>query len=407
MNLSLRRRITVSFITANLVVLALGFTVFFFLNSLNTKIDVVTSNTNKVSLLTDEVRISAVSILKMQKKILTNKASEDDLLKLSSLCDGFQSQLQRLDTLYTEVQVKQIISKMLGYVDSLKTLLGKVSLFNKRDNAGLSTIGELADKILDSFSEFQDIQYFQNEQRDKQIKSIIGDTRRNMLITLIITFLGTILLSLVVPGKIALPFKKINDAVRELQDCNFDVSIYYNQDDEIGELANELNKMIFSIKQFEALRTDKLSVEKRKFDILANISQKNILVANANGELIYLNNQMYKLLQVDSDEVLNKNILDTSLPDNIKEAYDLALKRRSKIENVEIHIQKKKKKEVIDVDTENMESSSELSDNSEDASQKEEIAQEVFTGYANVIPIRAKESELDYYLMILSTEVFA
>ena len=48
-------------------------------------------------------------------------------------------------------------------------------------------------------------------------------------VTLIIGFLGTIILGLVVPGKIALPFKKIKDAIRELQECNFDVSIYYNQ----------------------------------------------------------------------------------------------------------------------------------------------------------------------------------
>ena len=60
----------------------------------------------------------------------------------------------------------------------------------------------------------------------KKIKEIINETKRNMMITLIIGFLGTIILALVVPGKIALPFKKIKDAIRELQDCNFDVSIY-------------------------------------------------------------------------------------------------------------------------------------------------------------------------------------
>ena len=38
------------------------------------------------------------------------------------------------------------------------------------------------------------------------------------------------------------------------------------------------------------------------------------------------------------------------------------------------------------------------------------VAQEegnlVYLGYANVIPIRAKESSLDYYLMVLSPEMF-
>ena len=393
MNISLKKRIAASFILANVMVMTIGFTVFFYLNSLNKQIESITTNTNQINLLTDEIRISAVSILKMQKRILTNRASREDLEKLNALIDGFHSQLQRLDTFYSEVEIKTTISKMLGYVDSLKTLLSKVSLFDKRDNAGLSTISDLADKILEAFSEFQDIQYYQNEQRDKQIEEIIGETRRYMLIVLIITFLATILMSLVIPGKIALPFKKINDAVRELQDCNFDVSIYYDQEDEIGELARELNKMIANMKHFEELRTDRISVEHRKFDMLANMVKRNVLIANANGELIYLNNSMYRLLDVESEEVLNKNMTDTIIPQSIKEAYDLALKRRSKIENAEIVITHKKTVEV----------------ENEETGEVEEIGEEVevFNGFANVIPIRAKESDLDYYMMVLSEEMFA
>ncbi len=388
MQLSLKRRVALSFIIANVVVLVMGFTVFFFLDSLNNQISNITVNSNKISLLTDEVRISAVSILKMQKKILTSKPTGEDLKRLENLCEGFQSQLQRLDSFYTEVEAKKIISKMQGYVDSLKTIVSKSSLFY-RDGEGISTINELTDKILEAFSEFQDIQYFQNEQRDKQVKAIIGETRRNMLITLIITFLGTILLSLVVPGKISMPFKKINDAVRELQEVNFDVSIYYDQDDEIGELARELNKMIINMKKFEQLRTDRISVEHRKFDTLANMVKKNIMIANAKGELIYMNNPMYSTLEMQSEDVLNKNITDTLIPDSIVETFELAIKRRSKIENAEITIPKRKK--VIDPVT---------------GEYIFEETDEAYHGYANVIPIRAKESNLDYYMMIISKEVF-
>lgn len=389
MHLSLKKRIAASFIIANVVVLVMGFTVFFFLDSLNGQISNLTINSNKISLLTDEVRISAVAILKMQKKIISSKPSSDDLKRLENLCDGFQSQLQRLDSFYSDIEAKKIISKMQGYVDSLKTIVNKASLFY-RDGEGVSTINELTDKILEAFSEFQDIQYFQNEQRDKQVKGIIGETRRNMLITLIITFLGTILLSLVVPGKIAMPFKKINDAIRELQDVNFDVNIYYDQDDEIGELARELNKMIVSMKRFEQLRTDRISVEHRKFDTLANMGKKSIMIANAKGELIYMNNPMYTILEMQSDDVLNKNITDTLIPDSIVETFEIAIKRRSKIENAEIIIPKRKK--VIDPVT------------GEFIFQETE---EAFHGYANVIPIRGKESSLDNYMMIISKEVFA
>lgn len=400
MNLSLKNRVAFSFIVANLVVLVLAFTVFHFLNALNKDIENITTQSNKVTLLTDEIRISAVSILKYQRRILTEQATPETVERILNLCEGFTSQLQRLDVMYRDPDVKKVIQQMLAYVDSLRLVLSKASLFH-RDNAGMASIGDLADKILEAFSEFQDIQYFQNVERDKKIKQIVNETKRNMMVTLIIGFLGTILLGLVVPGKIALPFKKIKDAIRELQDCNFDVSIYYSQEDEIGEIAREMNKMIHSIKIFEELRADRISVENRKFDALANMVKKPILVANAQGQLIYMNNQLYSLLQVQSDDVLGKAMKESPIPETIIDSYELAIKRRSKIENAEVIIPAKEKDD--DWDDEEGEE--------EDSSKKPVVVDEelepIFKGYANVIPIRGKDSSLDYYLMVLSKEVFA
>lgn len=404
MNLSLRNRVAASFVIANIVVLVLSFTVFHFLNSLNKEIETITVKSNRVSLLTDEIRISAVSILKYQRRILTNKATPEIVEKIINLCDSFTSQLHTLDSLYKDPDVKRVVDRMLTYVDSLKVVLGKVSLFH-RDNIGMASIGDLADKILEAFSEFQDIQYFQTVENNKKVKKIIHETKRNMMITLIIGFLGTIILGLVVPGKIALPFKKIKDAIRELQDCNFDVSIYYSQDDEIGEIAREMNKMIQSFKIFEELRTDRISVENRKFDVLANMVKKPVLIANAAGKLIYMNNQLYSLLQVQTEDVIGKNMTESLMPPSIISTYELAIKRRSKIENVDIKIPAKKvesddKDDAVFKDSETTEANNDAPEVLEP-----EVIEYVYEGYANVIPIRGKDSSLDYYLMVLSKEV--
>jgi PAS domain-containing protein len=401
MNLSLRGRVTTSFIIANMVVLALTFIVFNYLNSLNQDIESITKTSNRVTLLTDEIRISVVSILKQQRRLLTTRPSPEQVDKIISLCESFTSQVHTLDSLIKDKGVSEVLAKILAYVDSLKVVLSKAAMFN-RDNAGVASIADLADKILDAFAEFQDVQYMQSAERDKKINRIINETKRHMMIVLIIGFLFTIILALVVPGKIALPFKKIKDAIRELQDCNFDVSIYYSQDDEIGEIAREMNKMIHSFKVFEELRTDRISVENRKFDALANMVRKPVLVANAEGKLIYMNNQLYSLLQVQSDEVLGKVMTETVIPSSIIETYELAIKRRSKIENAEVIIEARIHEDEEDDDAED--DRSELSTQSKDIETKEDGP--IYQGYANVIPIRGKESSLDYYLMVLSTEVF-
>tara|TARA_Y100000296_G_C5165410_1_gene254266 strand:+ start:267 stop:1514 length:1248 start_codon:yes stop_codon:yes gene_type:complete len=412
LNLSLRNRVQTSFALAAGVVVILIFLVFHHLNSLNKEIESITVKSNKVSFTVEQMRMSSVSLLKYQRKILAAKPTQETIGKILNLCEGLTSQLQDLDTYYENPEIKVLIGQMLSYVDSLKVILGKASLFH-RDNIGMTSIGELSDKILDAFSEFQNFQLYQNEGRDKKIKEIINETKRKMMITLIIAFLWTIILGLIIPGKIALPFKKIKDAIRELQDCNFDVSIYYSQDDEIGEIAREMNKMIHSFKVFEELRADRIAVENRKFDVLANMIKRPVLVANSKGELIYLNNRIYSLLQLRSEDCIGKEMSDATIPLPIIETYELAIKRRSKIENAEIAIEKKtdgkeSEKDVGDkishkLDIEDL--SNEENESEEDKKEKEKEVEYIYQGYASVIPIRGKESSMDYYLMVMSKEV--
>jgi len=383
MNISLKQRIGLSFILANLCVIILGSVVFYFLHTFNKDLESINKQKNQVSKMMDELRISAMKIMSTQMKLFSKKANENDVIDMKNFVDNMTSQLGKLDDLYTDVGAEKVISKMLGQVETLRINLNQISLFGtRRASDTIGTVGEITQKIMEDFNNLLDFQYSLSEKSNKSIDSKISETKKFMLVTLIISFLFLILLSMAVPGKIALPFKKINDAVRELQECNFDVSIYYDQNDEIGELSQELNKMINSLKTFEELRADRISVERRKFDIIANMMKKNILIANAEGELIYLNNQMYQMLEIESEDVLNKNMTDTMIPESIKQAYNLALKRKSKIENSEIKIFQKHVEE------------------------GQEAPDMIFEGFANVFPIRGKNSTLDYYLMIISDEVF-
>ena len=163
--------------------------------------------------------------------------------------------------------------------------------------------------------------------------------------------------------------------------------------------------MIHSIKIFEELRANKISVENRKFDALANMVKKPILVANAEGELIYMNGQLYSLLQCQSEEVLGRPMKETVIPKGIIHCYELAIKRRSKIENEKVMIPIKDE-EIPEGDRDEKAQKTgkgQVKEKSQKLEDKKEEA--IFRGYANVIPIRGKKSSLDYYLMVLSKEV--
>ena len=370
---------------ATAVVLLLIFVVFHHLNALNKDIQAISGRSAPTpfggqSIFVDESTLldSVVSILKNQRKLLGSNISLETTIKdMIKDCENFTNQLKTIDEHSQGTEVEKIVTQMLSYVDSL-TLVLKKNILSSRNNDGRETIGSLTDKILESFSTFQKIQYTLN-------KKIIDQTKQRMMIVLLIGFLFTILLSILVPGKITLPFKKLKEAVRELRDCNFDVNIYYSANDEIGELAKEMNRMIHAFKVFDELRTDRIGVENRKFDALANTTNLLILVANNEGKLIYMNNRLYSLLQVQSEEVIGKEMGSPSsvIPTPLSDACRLAIKRRSKMENLEILIDDAKP--------------------SQDEGDKNKPHKDsVFQGYATITPIRGKESSLDYYLMILS-----
>ena len=404
MNLSLKKRIAISFIIANLAVLVLSFVVFHFLHNLNTNIESITSKSMRISSLTNDVRLSTLQILETQGVILVSKKpSKSSLNRLRNKLKIIKSQLQEL--LDAQSQGQKELSELLAYITSLEIVLKKSSSFHKNAVGLRKSIGDFFEKILNVFTKLQELQDNQSMKRDQQIREIIKDTKKKMMFTLIIGFFATILLGFIVPGKIALPFKKIKDALRELQECNFDVSIFYNQDDEIGEIAREMNKMIHSFKTFEELRMNRISLENRKFDALANMGKKPVLVASADSKIIYMNGSLYNLMRVQSEDVIGKVMDETLVPKSIIDCYKMAIKRRSKIENMKIVIPAKPKVdgeedsglsvEIVEVEVE------------KEGKEKEiELQEVVFSGYGNVIPIRGKESSLDYYLMVLSSEMF-
>ncbi len=375
MNLSLRKRIGFAFVAAILVLLIQGGMVFFFLDNLSKDVQAFGAKFNQESTLIDEIRSSINQVFKEQRALIMNPKMAQEQGEASLLLERL---LKKADQVYKTSEMKKAISSLEILNKQYRDFLQKIK--QQKIRVDILSIETISDNMEEIYEEFSTQQFLHARQREQQIEFLVADTKRQMLITLIITFLGAILLSLIIPGKIAMPFRKIKAAIRELRDCNFDVSIHYEQEDEIGEVAKELNKLIASLKEFEALRVDRIEVEMKKFETLANLVKKNVLVTDSDGRLIYLNHNLYSLLDLSSDDIIGKEIQETTIPESIREAYLVALKRRTKVENAEVLIEKRD-------DNGNL--------------------VEHFQGFANVIPIRGRESSQDYYLMVLSKEVFA
>ena len=107
MNLSLRNRVAFSFIVANIVVLLITFTVFQFLNALNTE-GAKRPQIKTVFLLNFEIRVSTIKILKFQREMLIKGVDEAIVKKLTESSELLKVQLQRLDGLQ-KIRISKVI----------------------------------------------------------------------------------------------------------------------------------------------------------------------------------------------------------------------------------------------------------------------------------------------------------
>lgn len=385
--ISLKRRIEMSYVVAVAVILILCLINFFYLENLHKKLLVMVNTLTTENTIINEI----ANGIEVQRKLIINHMKDPyQKTSLREIEDNIKTAIELINNnkaFFTDATSRSLLDNVQQSVESVLTLLPQLALNPlKPPTVLVEGFQSYFEQISSNIGELNAHRSKMTKEWTSNISGMINETKRVMLVILIIGFLAAILVAMVVPAKVTLPFKKISDAIREIQECNFDVSIYYNQKDEIGELANEINKMIKSIKHFEELRADRISVELRKFDTLANLTKKYVIVTNSEGEVVYVNNSLYGILSLSSEDVLNKHYDDTLVPGSIKEALEVALKRRTKVENVEIGFEHNK---------------------TDPESESGEVKKVPFNGFATIIPIRGKESSLDYYLMVLAQEFLA
>src|SRR3989338_1718752 len=192
MNFSLKNRIAASFIVANIVVLIMGFTVFFFLDEMNKKMIKIQTENTRIEKFGDEIKDLVFNILEYQRAFVNGKANIETLNSVSLTTGGLLSQLQRLDTIVEEVNAKTALSKLIGKVEYMRTQIDSLFGPKKKERSDyISFMTNSSNEVFGAYKPFQKELQKLTLTKQEMIGNIISETRRNMLITLIITFLGT------------------------------------------------------------------------------------------------------------------------------------------------------------------------------------------------------------------------
>jgi signal transduction histidine kinase len=127
--------------------------------------------------------------------------------------------------------------------------------------------------------------------------------------------------------KVLMPAEKLTRSVRNIKSGQLNQKIDINTDDEIGELSREFNKMTERLRSYEQVNIHRLIAEKNKSETIVESIADPVIVTDAGGSLVLMNQAALKLFNVHGshwigkllrDVIGNQTWADMLEPENVK-----------------------------------------------------------------------------------------
>jgi PAS domain S-box-containing protein len=125
------------------------------------------------------------------------------------------------------------------------------------------------------------------------------------------------------PNYIVNPIKLFTKSIKEISLGNYRVQIPFEGEDELGNLAKSIRKMVVKLKEYEKSNFSKLIREQKRLAMIVNEMNEAILVTDENKNIILCNELLLDLIHLRREQVEGKHIQEiariNNLIDNITE----------------------------------------------------------------------------------------
>ncbi|MHB2149712.1 sensor histidine kinase [Calditrichota bacterium LG25] len=116
--------------------------------------------------------------------------------------------------------------------------------------------------------------------------------------------------SLYLTRRIVRPIRQTTDTVKKIGRGQLDQKVAIDSDDEIGQLAAEFNKMTGRLAAYEKMNIEQIIVEKRKSEAIISSIPAAIIVTDANGSIILMNDVARGLFNLEKNDLSDKKITE-------------------------------------------------------------------------------------------------
>lgn len=226
------------------------------------------------------------------------------------LSDAFINKKNQLLRSYTNLINRAMEEQQKSRVDSLINEANKLFREFSIDELLISSQSNKNPEIIDvkqrMFEQAEQVQRLANRLGEQgrnglqthryEVEIFTARAKRNILTIIIITFMISFYLLFVFPGRIVKPISAITKIIRRAETADYDISIPFATNDEIGELAVFFNRMMKQVKEYDTLKTEKIAQQQKKVEAIANSVREGVLILNHENEITVMNRNLQEAL---------------------------------------------------------------------------------------------------------------
>lgn len=332
MKLSLEKRIQLSFFLAIALVAVIGIFSFYYMNQLNGQVQKIVSRDIALSHSSERIKANLFTLRRVERTYLISPETPLFHQSLRTAIEEVKKTAKEGEELCVRDDTKEKHQKIITWLEEYDTIIQETTIpFDPRElNKKLEVPWR---KIRDIVDDLIQLRFAELEAHRQQAQSLSERSNRNIILMIVTTILAGLGLGLFAPSKVVLPFRKLFAAIQEVQAANFNVSVDIEGGDEIAELGHEFNKMIEEIRTFDDMKIKKIAFEKRKLDALSNMIDAGVVVLTVEGKIAYMNRQLYEILGLTTERILNTDLDEVPLSEELKEIFKESINRKERVED--------------------------------------------------------------------------
>ena len=157
----------------------------------------------------------------------------------------------------------------------------------------------------------------------ESVQKTLNEIRKTILIGLLFALVLAFILGSVVAGNTIRPINRMIQVSRRFSEGNFSRRIIQSPKDEIGELADTLNKMAQDIED----KIKEIQTQNQKLTAIFNSMIEGVIVIDKNGHIISINPTIEKIFGVSKKDVEAKAFLEAIRNNDISDVIGVVLNK--------------------------------------------------------------------------------